>query len=398
MKDAPLPRYSDRSCSPDETMARILPLLPNYGISRLARLTSLDCIGIPVWNAVAPNARSIVINQGKGIHDIDAKVSAAMEALERAVAGNPGIAVRQASLLDLQAQGLLANSLDTLILAGARDVQPDETIRWVAGHDLVAGRDVWVPFEAVALDDTRPSRFWQSSDGLASGNTLEEASFHGLLERVERDAEALCQYAPLDERRSNCIDVESLRDPVIDGLIGRVRAAGFRIQLFDMTSDNGVPAIEAFIAPHSPSSGEVRYIEMTRGAGAHPSWVRAAIRAITEAAQSRLTYISGARDDITPETFARPLPEHLHQLLFMEPNPNWKAPRSVNDATLSDMLRWVIDRLKAVGVASAIIVDLNPEERAFSVAKVLVPGLENPDGRRKRRLGSRALKNIMRSR
>ena len=76
--------YSDRAIPPEETWRRVEPLLRQHGITRLARLTGLDRIGIPVWNAVAPNARSIVINQGKGITDIDARVSAAMEALERA--------------------------------------------------------------------------------------------------------------------------------------------------------------------------------------------------------------------------------------------------------------------------------------------------------------------------
>ena len=64
-------------------------LLPRFGVTRLSRLTGLDSIGVPVWNAVSPNARSIVINQGKGITDLDAKVSAAMEALERSIAGDP---------------------------------------------------------------------------------------------------------------------------------------------------------------------------------------------------------------------------------------------------------------------------------------------------------------------
>ena len=94
--------YSDRICGPEETWSRIEALLPRFGVTRLSRLTGLDRVGIPVWNAVSPNARSIVINQGKGITDIDAKVSAAMEALERAIAEPPDKAnlQRYASLHD----------------------------------------------------------------------------------------------------------------------------------------------------------------------------------------------------------------------------------------------------------------------------------------------------------
>jgi len=393
-----LTSYSDRSCSPHETLAGITPSLSKYGITRLARLTDLDRIGIPVWNAITPNSRSIVINQGKGIEDIDAKVSAAMEALERAVGGNPQVDVRRASIRQLESEGSCAEPLDCLILAGQSDVHPDEMLRWVQGYDIIADRYIWVPYEAISLDDTKPSRFWQSSDGLASGNTRIEATFHGLLERIERDAEVLWQFASVAEKSRNCIEINSFRDPVLSGLAHQVRSAGFRLQIFNRTSDVGVPCFEAFIAPDAPFGGELRYIEVTHGAGAHPDPVRAAIRAVTEAAQSRLTYISGARDDIHPETFTRPLPAHLREALFIEPTHSAHALDTMAGGTIHDMLGGVIERLEAVGITSAIAVEMSPGENNFSVVKMLVPQLENLDGRRKRRFGPRALKRILRSR
>ena len=379
-------------------MARIMPSLSKHGITRLARLTDLDRIGIPVWNAIAPNSRSIVINQGKGIDDIDAKVSAAMEALERAVAGNPQIDARRASIRELEAEGSSADPLHSLISAGRSDVHPEEEVAWTLGYDIIAGRDVWVPCDAVLLDDTRANRFWQSSDGLASGNIFLEAMFHGLLERIERDAEVVSQFGSQEERRKRCIGVESLCDTVLSRLAQQVRDAGFRLQLFDTTSDVGVPCFEAFMAPMVPSEIALRYIEVTHGAGAHPNPVRAAIRAVTEAAQSRLTYISGARDDIHPDTFIRPLPDHLHNALLLEPNSYTPSQNLITGATLNDLLQGVIGKLKAAGVKSAITVHLTPGEDDFSVAKVLVPELESPDGRRKRRFGTRALKRILKSR
>ncbi|MGO8078030.1 YcaO-like family protein, partial [Rhizobium leguminosarum] len=41
------------------------------------------------------------------------------------------------------------------------------------------------------------------------------------------------------------------------------------------------------------------------GFGCHPDPVRAALRAITEAAQSRLTSIAGSRDDFSPRIYQR---------------------------------------------------------------------------------------------
>ncbi|MGH6806367.1 MAG: YcaO-like family protein, partial [Ensifer adhaerens] len=211
--------YSDRVCAPEETFARIAPLLPAFGISRLARLTGLDRIGIPVWNAVSPNAKSIVINQGKGVHDIDAKVSAAMEALERAVACNPSAPVLTATRQTLREKGERALSLPGLVAAGEADLSDDEPTTWLRGFDLMDQQTIFVPFHAALLDRTlERCRYWQSSDGLASGNTEGEAILHGLLERIERDAETLWRLLPLAARLRTCIDVDLFDDPVLDDM------------------------------------------------------------------------------------------------------------------------------------------------------------------------------------
>ena len=52
------------------------------GISRLADVTGLDRIGIPVVMACRPNARSLAVSQGKGLDRDAARASALMEAIE----------------------------------------------------------------------------------------------------------------------------------------------------------------------------------------------------------------------------------------------------------------------------------------------------------------------------
>lgn len=211
--DAPVICYSDRACTPNETLARISSSLSAHGITRLARLTDLDQIGIPVWNAVAPNSRSIAINQGKGILDIDAKVSAAMEALERSVAEDPKVETRRMSVQSLNDEGAFVDPLHSLIKAGQTEIRADEFVDWTLGRDIVSERDVWVPRDALLLDDTKDNRFWQSSDGLASGNTLLEAMFHGLLERIERDATTIWQFVSGEEKKASasmCIRSKTL--------------------------------------------------------------------------------------------------------------------------------------------------------------------------------------------
>ena len=393
---APTFVYSDRVCSAEETFRRIEPHLAAHGITRLGRLTGLDKIGIPVWQAVSPNARSIVINQGKGIADIDAKVSAAMEALERTVAGAPHVSTVVSSRNSLLASGHQADPLPSLIAVGQADIDDHEEIAWTEGYDLIAERNVWVPFEAITLDRTGgKSRFWQSSDGLASGNVLTEAILHGLLERIERDAEVLWMVSETKLRWNSCVDPASFGDPVLDGLIARIAAAGLTLQLFDDTSDIGIPVFYALLGPAEISRMQhVRYLDVTAGSGAHPSAVRAAVRAVTETAQSRLTFISGARDDIDTETFERQLPDSLRRCFNATPKPSNRRETALPRGT-DALLHLVIDRLKQAGINSAIALPLTDPSLPFAVAKLIVPQLENPAGDRKRRFGYRAISKTL---
>lgn len=385
--------YSDRACSAEETLRRIEPHLLPHGITRLACLTGLDRIGIPVWQAVSPNARSIVIHNGKGIADIEAKVSAAMEALERATAGASALASHITSRTRLLAEGHRADALPVLIAGGQPDIVDDEDLAWSEGYDLIGRQPVWVPFEAVALDRTiRTPRFWQSSDGLASGNNLAEAMLHGLLERIERDATVLWDVSTPKQRVDVCLDPASLDDPVLNQLTARIESAGLTLRLFDITSDIGIPVVVALIGPGDIGATKrvLRYFDVTLGSGAHPSLLRAAIRAVTEAAQSRLTFISGGRDDINPESFTRELPDSIRNCFEVDPK-QAAAFDIVLPKGAKALLELTLERVRGAGIGSAIALPLAHRSLPFAVAKIVVPALENPAGNRKRRLGHRAI-------
>lgn len=389
--------YSDRVCTPDETFHRVRPCLAAFGVTRVARHTGLDKIGIPVWCAYTPNSQSIVVAQGKGRTDAEARASAVMEALERAVAGEPDVEVVVETPDNLRASGRAYDSLGALIAAGWDDIRQDEAIEWAGGTDLISGHEVLVPLEAVRLDRTRPSRFWMSSDGLASGNTMPEAILHGLLERVERDAHVLWRVSGEEARHRACVAPEDLDDPALDALIGRIEAAELELRLFDITSDTGIPCLLALLGPRgTATAGNLRFVEVTSGCGAHPSAVRAAIRAVTEAAQSRLTYIGGARDDVYPETFSRPLPESTRRAFLATPRP-MTTPVAHTVTPVEELLSYTISCVKKAGVRSVIAVTLSRDDLPFAVVKVLVPDLESPDGERARRFGSRALSRAISS-
>ncbi|MGM5056472.1 YcaO-like family protein [Rhizobium sp. 814_E9_N1_1] len=390
--------------SPRETLSRVEPLLAGFGITRVARHTGLDDIGIPVWCAYAPNSRSIVIAQGKGLTDIDAKVSTVMEALERAVAGEPSVVLVHDTSSRLQAMGRKTVMLNCLTALHKPDLGPDEETDWVAGVNVLTGDEVYVPFEAVVLDRTRDARYWMSSDGLASGNNAEEAIFHGVLERIERDAHVLWQVGAEADRYAGCVDPRGFQDGALGGLIDKIETSGLALRLFDITSDIGIPCFTAMLGPGDLIPGrralhcdrEIRLVEVTGGTGAHPSPVRAAIRAVTEAVQSRLTYISGARDDISPATFSRCLPPLMRQAFAAVAAPPTAAigrdgVAGHGQQDLPHLLQHVLDRLRNRRIASVIAVRLSDDTLPFSVVKIVIPELENPEGERARRFGTRAL-------
>lgn len=391
--DTSASRYSDRICPPAETWERVEPILQRFGITRLSRLTGLDRLGIPVWNAVSPNSKSIVINQGKGVSDMDARVSAAMEALERAVACSPQTPVIEASATDLAGSGKRFANLAPLIALGQTDIEADETVAWIEGKDLVANAAVWVPFHAVTLDRTlEHCRFWQSSDGLASGNSETEAMLHGLLERIERDADVLWRVRSISWRLGTCVDPAHFNDPIVDDLVERFKKSGLELRLFDLTSDIGVPCYAAVAAEAGVlAQARPRFHDVTIGYGAHLVEERAVIRALTEVAQSRLTYISGARDDVFAETYRRSLPRETQVLFQAVPGAPKRYPGLAASGDPAALLDVLLGKLRTSGMKTVIAVPLHSPDLPVAVVKMLVPGLEHPDGARRHRLGARAL-------
>jgi ribosomal protein S12 methylthiotransferase accessory factor len=216
--------------------------------------------------------------------------------------------------------------------------------------------------------------------------------FHGILERIERDAHVLWQIVGDDKRHACCVDPRSFSDAALSDLVDRIEAAGLVLKLFDITSDIAIPCYTALVAP-SAVTGKVplRFVEVTEGSGAHPWGVRAAIRAVTEALQSRLTYIGGARDDVWPELFTTPLPAQTRHAFLAAPASVSTAAVARPAGNISVLLRELLARLRSSGIGSVIALPLTPANLPFAVVKIFIPDLENPEGNRLRRFGKRAL-------
>ncbi|CAN7686585.1 YcaO-like family protein [Pararhizobium sp. LjRoot238] len=313
-----------------------------------------------------------------------------MEALERVAASTPHCDIVCTSAHTLSSAGKRFDKLPSLIATGQTTAKDDEDISWVAGRDLISGDEIHVPLDAVTLDRTLGGcRYWQSSDGLASGNTSDEATFHGLNERIERDAYVLWQVSGFKARQSSCIHPGSLGCDDISSLVARIESAGLVLRLFDITSDIGVPSFTALVAPVEViSAHRPRFVDVNYGAGTHPSVHKAISRAITEAVQSRMTFISGGRDDIYPSVYPQSLPEETRNLL--RAHPSAVCPENFKNLE-GGGLGATVDGLRRMGLGPIIAVSLSDPRWPFAVVKVLAPQLENPEGARARRFGARAL-------
>jgi ribosomal protein S12 methylthiotransferase accessory factor len=380
--DAPLPkkfrRGTHRFTAPADTLARVRPFAGQMGITRLGNVTGLDRIGIPVVVAVRPNSRSVSVSQGKGLELPQAMTSALMEAIEGFHA-ELAQAERSASYGQFAASHNVVDPLSLCATGRAFDI--DHPIAWSLGFDLLHQEPCWVPTEIVHTDFTRPldGYFLAGSNGLASGNHPGEAISAAICELVERDAVALWAALGAHEKARRTLDITSIDDPDCLALLAKYEGAGIAVRLWNVTTEIGIAAFLCDI--RDPSNDEPRRLRRFHGSGCHPDRGIALSRALTEAAQTRLTYITGIRDDILPAEYREPptsdLVDALLDALRLEmPAHSFRdTPRFFSDDLVED-LRWELDRLQSARFAQVVAVDLSRPDFAIPVFKVIIPGLE----------------------
>lgn len=371
-----------RTEDPAATAARVLALQGPLGITRVANVTGLDCIGIPVTMVCRPNARSLAVSQGKGSSLAAARASGLMEAAELHHAEHIVQPLKLATYNELRfSHGLVA--VEQLPRVSISRFHADVGLLWIQGMDLFTSRPLWLPFELVHTNYTLPlptgsGCFVMSSNGLASGNHPLEAILHGLCEVVERDAGALFRLSPLELQAAHRVALDTVADPECRQVLERYAAAGVMVGAWDMTSDVGIPTFKCAIL-----DGEVnpfRDLGPMEGMGCHPVREVALLRALTEAAQGRLTLIAGSRDDNGRarygETRSAELVARARSRLAERATRPFDATPSLVHPTFEQDVAAVLKGLQRAGVEQAIVVDLTKPEFGIPVVRVVVPGLE----------------------
>lgn len=374
---------TQRACDPHETVARLRPLASRFGITRVANVTGLDTIGIPVWVAIRPNARGLAVAQGKGLTDAASQASAMMESIECWHAEHITQPVIIESAWALRQRAAVAD-IDGLPAYADNLPRPDQPLPWIEGYDVLRQQPCWVPLETVSTNYVTAGpyhlpHFVQSSNGLAGGNALLEALTHALAELIERDAihHAGTAWTGLDGRRR--VRLDTIRDHACRQVLDCFEQAGVQAAVFDLTSDLGIPVYACSVLD-ADAGVRLRTLPPFSGYGCHLSPAVALLRALTEAAQSRLTYISGSRDDIAWSEYRRggnadALASYRTALAQSTPTLDFSQRANAATDSFHADVALLLDRLRLAGITSAVVVNLEQAEFGIPVVKAVVPGL-----------------------
>src|SRR5207253_1681058 len=172
------------------------------------------------------------------------------------------------------------------------EIDLDEAVDCVQAKDIVSGASYRVPAELVFFPHPKSLRgrtyFGSSTNGLSSGNSVLEATVHGLAEVIERD---ICSFQSVHD---TSVLIDSRPFPrSIGKIVSDLSLVGLELHVRYAANQFGLPYFMAVVA--EPRTHDPVYINV--GFGCNPSRRIALTRAVCEALQSRLSFIHGGRGD-----------------------------------------------------------------------------------------------------
>src|SRR6476646_4258411 len=242
---------SMRSLAPEETLLYARQWAATAGISEVRDITDLDVLDVPVFVSVRPRAHGESFTFGKGLRQVDAEVGAYMEALEFFFAEPRvgSVSTRWGPARNVAGEDRVDSILDFVPLL-QREVDLDSPLLLASVEDIERGDECAIPAELIyyPAPDCGQSLFGSSTNGLASGNSLLEASIQALLELIERDIWSFeCVRSA-----SKLVDPATLPDNVRQ-IVERAEQNGLQLKVRNVPNDYGLPFFAAFVFdPNEP--------------------------------------------------------------------------------------------------------------------------------------------------
>jgi ribosomal protein S12 methylthiotransferase accessory factor len=369
--------------------------MEKIGVSRVAEVTHLDRNGIPNFIAARPReaGEGISYYNGKGASKSQARASAMMEAIER-YSGEFWPCQPLFTSYEKLARERAAVDPEQLIVPRLTKYDRALEIEWIEGFDLVSRQTRFVPLNSVVfpyIPQRGKTLFYSSTNGLASGNTREEALCQALCEVNERDAFSLYDAATtlkgqvrallVGESSQKLVDAARSDYPVIDPrtlpvrarrIYERLAASGLTVYLRDVTSET---RIATFMCLITMPQGAHRHL-VHGGYGCHPDARVAAVRSLTEAAQSRVSFIQGGREDLPDLVQEITIDSDPDQAFGSGPQGDFASVPTVENKLVGDDVSWIVERFNSVGLTQVVAIDLTRPELGVPVVRVVVPGAE----------------------
>jgi YcaO-like protein with predicted kinase domain len=371
-------RATGRIRTVEETVELAWALRHETGISRLADITDLDVLGIPVYNVFRPHAvpLNLTVSSGKGMTAVQSIASGLMEATERHFGESQSLPSTTMTLDDAISDGHPVLDPRRLTPDVRHFPEGKHLFEWVVGESVATGEPIRIPAQAVFTPYSfGGARSYEShSDGLVSGNSRSEALLHGMLELVERDA---CSFGELLHRGAR-IDLASAPSSIL-GLVDTFQRHRIEVDLFQFDSPTGIPVFYAVgVDPDTHSA-----MLINAGAGCSLDPERGAQRALTELAQSRACVISGSREDFSTRYAGRKAVPLQHALESVRswldldwPTRSWAALPQLATGDLEADVATTAALLRQGGLPDIYQVNLAPDDFPFAILKVIVPGIE----------------------
>jgi len=360
-------RYSEngfRTVTAEETVRKIENLFLTTGFEITSEQIWVENTPLSyyIFHFLSPEgSQADKIYIGKGFSENQCTASAAMEFVERFCAQRFGDEpVVEASYNQLKDK---ARDPSLFILPGDSCYTPDLQLEWIWGYSLTYEEPVLVPANFIFLPYTagRPSQYIADfdSNGLATGNCLEEAILHGLLEVVERDARMIIEYNRLvmPDLEPDLADEEPLAR-----FFGELSSCAIKAWAKNIATDIPIPSIGIFLKGNCKNKPVYSY-----AAGCYLSPRIALSRALTEALQ------------LYPrcENYKQWLNSGHISYLYdkSEKRIKFSALEDLSSDDLKENILSCVAILKEFE-AEVIVVDLSRKEMVFPVVRVCVTNLQ----------------------
>ncbi len=397
----------------DKTLLNVTKIAKEIGLTRIADITFMDKLYIPNYSSVLPGTEDYIwVYSGKGPTKQHAKASAIMESIER-YSSLPRSFTKKfitGTYNDLKKSYNILHP-DEVIEPLSFDFEDEMCMDYVEGFDIINKENILVP-AGLVLFRYKPNSpviinpfAFHHTNGLASGNVLEEAVCHALAEVIERDAISLAQLRssaipfhilnnltynlqrqgyPIKRiskelfRDDNTIFPDVLVDnkdfDPITKLIEKFEKFKLKLIIKDITSDIKIPTFN--VACVEWISHDYGYL--AEGHGTHPDKRIALLRAITEVSQTRVANIHGARDDLRKIKYDDKNTDDKNAWQFMESKKiiNFSNIITYQNEDILDDINLILNLIKEAGLNKVILVDLTNPNIKIPVVRALVPGLE----------------------